>query len=85
MNLEEMIPLEEFERHEAAMEATIIRIQAENTWLRHNFWELAQCVAQLKQEIATLCATVKKIDKALGGTAKKQPKTKTQPKTRSAK
>jgi hypothetical protein len=71
----ETISIVEFERYEQGVKATIKRIQAENTWLRHHYGELEQRVLQLKKDIAALRTTATKISKSLGVTAKKEAKT----------
>ena len=48
----ETISLVEFERYDEGVKATIKRISAENTWLRHNYGELEQRVLQLKKDVA---------------------------------
>ena len=69
------ISIVELERYEQGVKATIKRIQAENTWLRHHYGELEQRVLQLKKDIAALRTAATKISKSLGVTAKKEPKT----------
>jgi len=71
----ETISIVEFERYEQGVRATIKRINAENTWLRHNYGELEARVVQLKKDIAALRTAANKISKSLGVTAKKEPKT----------
>ena len=71
----ETISIVEFERYEQGVRATIKRISAENTWLRHNYGELEARVVQLKRDIAALRTAANKISKSLGVTAKKEPKT----------
>jgi hypothetical protein len=71
----ETISIVEFERYEQGVRATIKRISAENTWLRHNYGELESRVVQLKKDIAALRTAATKISKSLGVTAKKEPKT----------
>lgn len=48
----ETISIVESERYEQGVKATIKRIQAENTRLRHHYGELEQRVLQLKKDIA---------------------------------
>jgi predicted nucleic acid-binding Zn-ribbon protein len=67
----ETISLVEFERYDEGVKATIKRIQAENTWLRHHYGELEQRVLQLKKDVAALQATATKISKSLVTTSKK--------------
>lgn len=71
----EAISLVEFERYDEGVKATIKRIQAENTWLRHHYGELEQRVLQLKKDVAALQATATKISKSLDVTASKKTKT----------
>ena len=71
----ETISIVEFERYEQGVKATVKRVQAENTWLRHNFGELEKRVALLKKDIAVLRSAATKISKSIGVTAKKEPKT----------
>lgn len=71
----ETISLVEFERYDEGVKATIKRINAENTWLRHHYGELEQRVLQLKKDVAALQATATKISKSLDVTASKKTKT----------
>ena len=69
------ISLVEFERYDEGVKATIKRIQAENTWLRHHYGELEQRVLQLKKDVAALQATATKISQSLDITTSKKTKT----------
>ena len=71
----ETISLVEFERYDEGVKATIKRISAENTWLRHNYGELEQRVLQLKKYVAALQATATKISQSLDITTSKKTKT----------
>lgn len=71
----ETISIVEFERYEQGVRATIKRISAENTWLRHNYGELESRVVQLKKDIAALRTAATRISKSLGDTASKKTKT----------
>jgi hypothetical protein len=69
------ISLVEFDRYDEGVKATIKRIQAENTWLRHHYGELEQRVLQLKKDVAALQATATKISQSLDITTSKKTKT----------
>lgn len=56
----------EFDRYARAANATIKRVVAENTWLRHNFNQLEARVTTLKKDITTLKTAATKLNKALG-------------------
>ena len=71
----ETISLVEFERYDEGVKATIKRISAENTWLRHNYGELEQRVLQLKKDVAALQATATKISQSRDITSSKKTKT----------
>ena len=71
----ETISIVEFERYDEGVKATIKRISAENTWLRHNYGELEQRVLQLKKDVAALQATATKISQSLDITTSKKTKT----------
>jgi hypothetical protein len=60
------ISLVEFERYEQATQATIRRLQAENTWLRHHHGELEARVLQLKRDMAAIRRAANEIRKSLG-------------------
>ncbi|MFZ5499687.1 MAG: hypothetical protein ACOY6N_11625 [Pseudomonadota bacterium] len=71
----ETLSMDEFDRHDKAMKATIVRIQAENTWLRHNYGELEARVAALRADITALRKAAAGLKKSLETTAKKELKT----------
>ena len=71
----ETISLVEFERYDEGVKATIKRISAENTWLRHHYGELEQRVLQLKKDVAALQATATKISQSRDITSSKKTKT----------
>lgn len=72
---QETMSLDEFEHYDKGVKATIKRISAENTWLRHNYGELEKRVDLLKKDITVLRKAATKIKKSIGITARKEPKT----------
>ena len=71
----ETISLVEFERYDEGVKATIKRISAENTGLRHHSGDWEHRLLHLKKYFASSSATATKISQSLDITTSKKTKT----------
>jgi hypothetical protein len=70
----------EFENYDQAQKATLRRISAENTWLRHNLMEMENRVAAMTSQLADLETKAKALKQSLAS-APDQTETKSRSKT----
>ncbi len=71
---------DEYEVLERASNATIRRISAENTWLRHSHMEMERRVAALGDKVASIKREANKVIKSLRAAAAAQSKRSTRSK-----
>jgi hypothetical protein len=58
----------EFENYDQAQKATLRRISAENTWLRHNLMEMENRVASMTTQLGELESRARDLKKSLAST-----------------
>lgn len=58
----------EFKTFEKAAKATVKRLSAENTWLRHSLMEMENRVEAMKSQLAELETRAKALKKSLAAT-----------------